>query len=491
MSELNKLTIKEALEGLKSKKFSSVELTKAHLDKMNKHADLNAYVTANEDGALKAAAASDENIKNSTSRKLEGIPVGVKDLFCTKGIRTTACSKMLHNFVPEYESSVSQKLLDAGGITLGKTNCDEFAMGSSNLTSYFGPCLNPWRSNAKPEQNLVAGGSSGGSASAVAAFMGMATLGTDTGGSIRQPAAFTGIVGIKPTYGRCSRFGTIAFASSLDQAGVLARTVYDSALVLEAIMGFDPKDSTSVNKAIPELTKATNQSVKGLKIGIPINLLKKEGIDPQVINMWLNTAELLKSEGALIVDIDLAHVDYSLPVYYVIAPAEASANLARFDGVRYGFRVDHEDLNTMYEFTRSEGFGDEVKRRIMIGSYVLSSGFMDAYYTKAQQVRKLIYNDFIKAFLNVDAIIMPSAPTEAFATDIKQDDPVTMYLNDIFTIPPSLAGLPAISVPAALSSNGLPLGMQIVGKHFDEEMVIRVSSAIERNINLNFTPKGF
>jgi aspartyl-tRNA(Asn)/glutamyl-tRNA(Gln) amidotransferase subunit A len=321
--------------------------------------------------------------------------------------------------------------------------------------------------------------------------MGMATLGTDTGGSIRQPAAFTGTVGIKPTYGRCSRFGTVAFASSLDQAGVLARSVYDCAITLEAIMGFDAKDSTSVNMPVPDLLSSTKKSVKGLKIGLPVNLLRKEGIDPQILEMWINTAEILKKEGAEIIDITLDHADFALPVYYVIAPAEASSNLARYDGVRYGLRCDSDDLNQMYEMTRSEGFGDEVKRRIMIGTYVLSSGFIDAYYTKAQQVRRLIYNDFIKAFEKVDAIIMPSAPSEAFAVDIKQDDPTTMYLNDIFTIPPSLAGLPASSVPAALSKNGLPLGMQIVGKHFDEEMVVRVSAAIERNINLNFRPKGF
>jgi aspartyl-tRNA(Asn)/glutamyl-tRNA(Gln) amidotransferase subunit A len=491
MQELHKLTIKEAIEGLRAKKFSSVELTAAHLNQIKKHNNLNAYVEFNENRALQAAAAADANIKNSNIRALEGIPIGVKDLFCTKGVRTTACSKVLANFVPEYESTVSQKLLDSGSVMLGKTNCDEFAMGSSNLTSYFGACLSPWRSTAAPDEPLVPGGSSGGSASAVSAFMGMATLGTDTGGSIRQPAAFTGIVGIKPTYGRCSRFGTIAFASSLDQAGVLARNVYDTAIVLEAIMGYDHKDSTSVNLPVPELTKTISKPVKALKIGLPINLLKKDGIDPQIIAMWLNTVEILKQDGAEIVDINLDYADYALPVYYVIAPAEASSNLARYDGVRYGLRAESDDLNDMYELTRSEGFGDEVKRRIMLGTYVLSSKCMDAYYRKAQQVRKLIYNDFIQAFLKVDAIIMPSAPSEAFPVDVKQDDPVTMYLNDIFTIPPSLAGLPASSVPAALSKNGLPLGMQVVGRHFDEEMVVRVSAAIEKNINLDFTPRGF
>jgi aspartyl-tRNA(Asn)/glutamyl-tRNA(Gln) amidotransferase subunit A len=382
-------------------------------------------------------------------------------------------------------------MLDSGAIVLGKLNCDEFAMGSSNLTSYFGGCFNPWKNINAPEKNLVPGGSSGGSSSAVSSFAAMATLGTDTGGSIRQPASFTGTVGIKPTYGRCSRFGTIAFASSLDCAGVFARNIYDAAISLETIMGFDPKDSTSANRDVPNLTKEVGRSIKGLKIGMPVNLLKKEGIDPQIIQMWLNTAEILKSEGAQIVDITLDHTDFALPVYYILAPAEASSNLSRYDGVRYGDRIDSEDLNTMYELTRSAGFGDEVKRRIMIGTYVLSSGFMDAYYTKAQKVRRLIYNDFINAFAKVDAIIMPSTPTEAFASDVKQDNPVEMYLNDIFTIPPSLAGLPASSVPAALSTNGLPLGMQVVTKHFDEEMLIKVSSAIERNINIQFTPKGF
>jgi aspartyl-tRNA(Asn)/glutamyl-tRNA(Gln) amidotransferase subunit A len=491
MHDLHKLTIKQAVAGLQARQFSSVELTKACLEQINKHSDLNAYVKITDQIALQAARDSDARIKNSTSRKLEGLPIGIKDLFCTKGVRTTACSKILSNFIPEYESSVSQNILDNGGIMLGKTNCDEFAMGSSNLTSYFGPCVSPWRSVNQPDNPLVPGGSSGGSSAAVAAFMAFAALGTDTGGSIRQPASFTGIVGIKPTYGRCSRFGTIAFASSLDQAGVFARTVYDSALVLESIMGPDPKDSTSIDKPVPDLIKATELSIKGLRIGMPVNLLATKGIDKQVIDMWHNTADLLRQEGAQIVEIDLTHAPFALPVYYVIAPAEASSNLARYDGVRFGQRVEDSDLDSMYQLTRSQGLGDEVKRRIMIGTYVLSSKNISSYYTKAQQVRQLICNDFASAFEKVDAIITPSAPSEAFPLNIKQDDPTLMYLNDIFTIPASLAGLPAMSVPAAMSNNGLPLGMQIVGRHFDEEMIVALGSAIERNININFTPKGF
>ncbi|AVP87422.1 Glutamyl-tRNA(Gln) amidotransferase subunit A [Candidatus Phycorickettsia trachydisci] len=489
MSDLHKLTIKEAISGLKSKKFSSLELTKAHLAQMEKYKRLNAFVEENAERALESAKESDNNIKNGTFRKLEGIPLSIKDLFCTKGIRTTACSKMLSNFVPTYESTVSGKVLNAGAVMLGKNNCDEFAMGSGNITSYFGPCINPWSFNVN--KDLVPGGSSGGSATAVAGFMSMASLGTDTGGSVRQPASYTGTVGIKPTYGRCSRFGMIAFASSLDQAGILARNVYDAAYVLEVMMGFCEKDSTSIKKDVPDLLTPQTKSVKGLKIGLPVNLLKKEGLDPQILDMWLKSADILKSQGAELVDINLDYIDHSLAVYYIVACAEASSNLARYDGIRYGFTHFDEDLNNMYELTRSEGFGQEVKRRIMLGTYVLSAGFMDAYYRKAQQVRKCIYNDFMNAFKNVDSILIPTAPTEAFATDYKETNPVLMYLNDIFTVPASLAGLPAMSIPAALSKNGLPLGMQIIGKPFDEEMIVRVAAELERGININFIPKGF
>ncbi len=491
MSDLIKLTITEAIAGLHAKKFSSLELTNAHLAQMEKHRDLNAYVLETPEIARKLAAESDKRIAAGTARKLDGIPIGVKDLYCTKDVRTTACSKILSNFVPIYESTVSQKVADHGTIMLGKTNMDEFAMGSSNMTSFFGNVINPWK--GLDSKVLTPGGSSGGSATAASAYMAMATLGSDTGGSVRQPAAFTGLVGIKPTYGRCSRYGMIAFSSSLDQAGVFTRSVQDAALMLEAMMGFDPKDSTSLDVTVPELVSATQKSVTGMKIGVPTDLMKQEGISSEIIKMWQDSTDKLKSQGAEIVDITLPHAKYALQVYYVIAPAEASANLARYDGVRYGLRVEKEgmSLDEMYELTRSEGFGSEVKRRILIGAYVLSSGFIDAYYIKAQKVRRLIANDFSKAFEKVDAILLPSAPTEAFALDAPQDNPVTMYLNDIFTIPASLAGLPCISVPAAISTNGLPLGMQIVGRKLDEYNVLRAAASLEKSTNLRFIPAGF
>jgi aspartyl-tRNA(Asn)/glutamyl-tRNA(Gln) amidotransferase subunit A len=412
-------------------------------------------------------------------------------LFCTKGVRTTSCSKILSNFVPTYESTVSGNVSSYGTIMLGKTNMDEFAMGSSNMTSYFGNVISPWK--GMNGEDLTPGGSSGGSSAAVSSFMAMASLGSDTGGSVRQPAAFTGLVGVKPTYGRCSRYGMIAFASSLDQAGVFTRTVEDSALMLEAMMGFDPKDSTSLDAPVPELRSATTSSIKEMKIGVPYDLMKQKGISEEIITMWNDSIEILKAEGAEIIDISLPNSKYALPVYYVIAPAEASSNLSRYDGVRYGLRIEKESMNLdeMYELTRSEGFGNEVKRRIMIGTYVLSSGFIDAYYTKAQRVRRLIANDFKTAFANVEAILMPTAPTEAFALSVKQDNPVTMYLNDIFTIPSSLAGLPCMSVPAAMSKNNLPLGMQVITDKMDEYNMLKVAAAIEKNVKLNFTPRGF
>ena len=491
MSELIKLTIVEALSGLSLKKFSSLELTDAHLKQMEKHKALNAYVLDTPEIARRLALESDARIASGEARKLDGIPVGVKDLFCTKGVRTTSCSKILHNFVPTYESTVSANIASHGTIMLGKTNMDDSAMGSSNMTSYFGNVISPWKGLAG--EDLTPGGSSGGSSAAVSAFMAMATLGSDTGGSVRQPAAFTGLVGVKPTYGRCSRYGMIAFASSLDQAGVLTRSVEDSALMLESMMGFDPKDSTSLNEPVPELRSAVKESVKGMKIGVPYDLMKQEGISEEIIKMWHDSIEILKSEGVEIIDISLPNAKYALPVYYVIAPAEASSNLSRYDGVRYGLRVEKEGMNLdeMYELTRSEGFGNEVKRRIMIGTYVLSSGFIDAYYTKAQKVRRLIANDFKNAFTKVDAILMPTAPTEAFALSVKQDNPVTMYLNDIFTIPSSLAGLPCMSVPAAMSKNNLPLGMQIITDKLGEYNMLKVAAAVEKNVNINFTPKGF
>ncbi|MBP7189757.1 MAG: Asp-tRNA(Asn)/Glu-tRNA(Gln) amidotransferase subunit GatA [Rickettsiaceae bacterium] len=491
MSELTKITISEALKGLKSKEFSALELTNAHLSQMEKHRNLNAYVVETSEIALNMAKESDKRIASGNAKKLDGIPVAVKDLFCTKGVRTTACSKILSDFVPTYESTVSGNIASCGTVMLGKTNMDEFAMGSSNMTSFFGNVISPWKGVGG--ENLVPGGSSGGSSASVAAYMAMAALGSDTGGSVRQPAAFTGIVGMKPTYGRCSRYGMVSFASSLDQAGILTRSVIDSALMLEAMMGFDPKDSTSLNIPVPELASSVEKPVSGMRIGVPRALMQQDGISSEIVKMWEESIRILEDQGVEIKDISLPNSKYALPVYYVLAPAEASSNLSRYDGVRYGIREERDgiSLEEMYEITRTAGFGAEVKRRIMIGAYVLSSGFFDAYYLKAQKVRRLISNDFDKAFTEVDAILVPSAPTEAFAFDVKQDNPVNMYLNDIFTIPSSLAGLPAISVPAGMSKNNLPLGMQVVGNKLDEYNVLRVAAAIERATKIDFTPKGF
>lgn len=490
MTDLVKLNISEALELLKSKKISSTDLVKAHIEQMEKHKDLNAYITDTSEAALKMAEESDKNIASGNMRKLEGIPVGVKDLFCSKDVRTTAGSKILSDFVPPYESTVSGNIAKNGTIMLGKTNMDEFAMGSANITSNFGNVINPWK--GPKGESLVPGGSSGGSSAAVSAFMAMATLGSDTGGSVRQPAAFTGTVGVKPTYGRCSRFGMVAFASSLDQAGVFTRSVEDAALMLEAMMGFDEKDSTSIEADVPALTPAMNESVKGMKIGIPRDIMQTEGIDSHILDMWHNSIEKLKSEGMEMVDITLPTAKYALPAYYVIAPAEASSNLSRYDGVRYGHRAEapKQSLNDMYEATRSEGFGAEVKRRILIGAHVLSSGFQDAYYRKAQKVRRLMANDFAASFEKVDSILLPSAPSVAFALDDPNDDPIKMYLNDAFTIPASLAGLPAMSVPVA-KEDGLPLGMQIVSRALDEYTMLRIARALERNVDIDFTPEGF
>ena len=399
---------------------------------------------------------------------------------------------MLENFVPVYDSFVSSNIENAGSISIGKTNMDEFAMGSANITSYYGPVINPWKA-LNSNTDLVPGGSSGGSSSCVSSFMSMAALGSDTGGSVRQPAAFTGIVGVKPTYGRCSRYGMVAFSSSLDQAGIFARSVQDSALILESMMGFDPNDSTSVNREVPELKDSCTKPVKNMKIGVPQDIMEYEGIDEEIIQMWQDSIKLLEEQGAEIVYIKLPNAKHALSTYYIIAPAEASSNLSRYDGVRYGLRAEEEgmSLDEMYKFSRSSGFGKEVKRRIMIGTYVLSSGFMDSYYLKAQKIRRMISDDFKKAFANVEAILLPSAPTPAFGLNEKQDNPVTMYLNDIFTIPASLAGLPAMSVPAGFSKSGLPLGMQIVSDAFDEVNMLRVAYAIEKNLSLDLTPRGF
>jgi aspartyl-tRNA(Asn)/glutamyl-tRNA(Gln) amidotransferase subunit A len=493
MTELTKLSIHEALTGMQKREFSSLELVNSHIEREGALRHLNAYVTTTFDRAIERAKLSDKNYKENKAGKLEGLPIAVKDNFCTEGVRTTAGSKILHNFIPTYESTVSRKIQEQGAISLGKTNMDEFAMGSANITSHFGPVINPWK-GTDSDKDLVPGGSSGGSAAAVSSFLAMAALGSDTGGSVRQPAAFTGIVGIKPTYGRCSRWGMISFASSLDQAGIFTRKVLGAAYMLEAMMGFDEKDSTSVDIQVPALTSACDTSIKNMTIGIPVDLMNQEGIDKDIMDMWLKNIEVLKAEGAEVIDITLPHAKYALAAYYVIAPAEASSNLAKYDGVRYGLREEEnsESIDEFYALTRSSGFGTEVKRRIMIGTYVLSSAFMDAYYLKAQKIRRLIHGDFKAAFKKVDAILLPTTPTPAFPIDEKQDDPVTMYLNDIFTIPASLAGLPCISVPAGLSQNGLPLGMQVVGKTFDEYNILRVASALERGAKgFSFTARGF
>ena len=484
---LNELTIAEAASALASRKISAVELATAHNDAIAAlNPRLNAYITLTPEVALEHAKAADARIAAGNATPLTGIPLAIKDLFCTAGVRTTAASKILEPFIPPYESTVTQKLLDAGAVFLGKANLDEFAMGSSNITSGYGPVENPWK-RAGSDAKLVPGGSSGGSAAAVAARLALGATGTDTGGSIRQPASFTGLAGIKPTYGRCSRFGIIAFASSLDQAGPMARTVEDCAILLQAMSGLDAKDSTSAERAVPDFRAAVAKGVKGMRIGIPAEY-RMEGMSTEISALWEKGIQLLREQGAEIVDISLPHTKYGLPVYYIVAPAEASSNLARYDGVRFGARIDGEDLIDMYERTRAAGFGAEVKRRIMIGTYVLSAGYYDAYYLRAQKIRNLILRDFTEAFAKVDAILTPTAPSAAFGLGEKMDDPVTMYLNDVFTVPASLAGVPAMSVPTGLSAEGLPLGMQVIGKHFDEETVLAVSAALERGAGFSALP---
>jgi aspartyl-tRNA(Asn)/glutamyl-tRNA(Gln) amidotransferase subunit A len=488
------LTLAEARDALRRRQLSARELTQAYLARIEAlNPRLNAYITVTSERALQDAEASDARLSDGTARPLEGIPLGIKDLFCTKGIRTTAASKMLANFIPPYESSVTDKLNAAGAVTLGKTNLDEFAMGSSNATSHFGPVLSPWKATDNDEA-LTPGGSSGGSAAAVSARLCLAATGTDTGGSIRQPAAFCGITGIKPTYGRCSRYGTVAFASSLDQAGMFARNVRDAAIALQAICGHDAKDSTSAPQPVPDFEQALQAGVKGMRIGIPKEY-RIEGTDPEILALWEKGAQWLKEAGAEIVEISLPHTNAALPVYYIIAPAEASSNLARYDGVRYGLRVVPQEgvekggLDAMYELTRAAGFGAEVKRRILIGTYVLSAGYYDAYYRKAQRVRHLIAQDFASAFERVDAILTPTAPTAAFALNAKQEDPLSMYLNDVFTIPTSLAGLPALSVPGGLSKRGLPLGLQLIGKAWDEATLFKTARALEEAAGFTHQPR--
>ncbi len=489
-SDPTAFSLADARDAVAAKKISSRELTSAFVKAVEGARTLNAFVTETPDRALEMANASDARIAKGEARALEGLPLAIKDLFCTKGVRTTAGSRILSNFVPPYESTVSQNLWDSGAVLLGKTNMDEFAMGSSNETSHFGPVFNPWRARSS-NSNLVPGGSSGGSAAAVAGNLALAATGTDTGGSIRQPAAVTGTVGLKPTYGRCSRWGIVAFASSLDQAGPMTRTVRDSAILLKAMASVDPKDSTSVDVAVPDYEAGLESGVKGLKIGIPKEY-RIDGAPPEIDALWSKGAEWLKSQGAEIVEVSLPHTKYALPTYYIVAPAEASSNLARYDGVRYGHRAaGAHDVVELYEKSRAEGFGPEVRRRILIGTYVLSAGYYDAYYARAQKLRTLIARDFTEAFKKCDVLLTPATPGPAFAVGEKTADPVSMYLNDVFTVTVNLAGLPGISVPAGLTANGLPLGLQVIGKAFDEATVLRAGHAIEQAATFSAKPEAW
>ena len=480
MTDLTNLTVAQIRDGHRAGDFTAVEVAEAFSANVAAAKALNAFIVETPDHALAAAKQADADRAAGTLKPLSGVPIGMKDLFCTRGVQTTAASHMLEGFIPQYESTVSQKLWDAGAGMLGKLNLDQFAMGSSNETSYFGNVISPWRRADGGNAALAPGGSSGGSSAAIAARLCPAATGTDTGGSIRQPAAFTGISGIKPTYGRCSRWGIVAFASSLDQAGPMARDVRDCAIMLEAMAGFDPKDATSLDMPVPGWEAALSSDLKGKRVGIPKEY-RLDGIDEDIAAMWDNGIAMLKDAGAEVVDISLPHTKYALPAYYIIAPAEASSNLARYDGVRYGLRdlPEGAGLQDMYAATRAAGFGPEVKRRIMIGTYVLSAGFYDAYYTQAQKVRALIARDFEAAWASCDLVLAPTAPSAAFALGEKSADPLAMYLNDVFAVPASLAGLPAMSVPGALSRDGLPLGLQIIGRAFDEQGVLNAGLAIE------------
>ena len=489
MGELNKLTISEARDRLRSKEISSVELTNSCLAEIDAADPLGAFVHKTPEIALVQAENADERLSQGNAPDMCGIPLGIKDLFCTKGVESQAASRILEGFKPEYESTVSQNLLDNGTVMLGKLNMDEFAMGSSNETSVYGDVINPWKID---ERNLTPGGSSGGSATAVAADLCLAATGTDTGGSIRQPAAFTGIVGIKPTYGRCSRWGVIAFASSLDQAGPMTKTVRDGAIMLEAMAGHDPKDSTSVSLPVPNFEAMLTGNIKGKRIGIPKEY-RLEGMPSEIEKLWSDGTEMLRLAGAKIVDVSLPHTKYALPAYYVIAPAEASSNLARYDGVRYGRRaalLSGDGINEMYERTRAEGFGSEVKRRVMIGTYVLSAGFYDAYYNRARRVRALIKEDFDKVFsTGIDAILTPTTPSAAFGLGEMSDaDPVQMYLNDVFTVTVNLAGLPGVSVPTGFDKSGLPLGLQIIGRPWEEADMLNIAYSLEQSADFSAKP---
>ncbi len=487
MSNLTDLTLKAALDGLASKQFSSVELTQAHLTAMENARALNAYIAETPDKALEMAAASDARRASGDASPLDGAPLGIKDLFCTEGVGTTAGSKMLANFKPTYESTVTRQLWRDGAVMLGKLNLDEFAMGSSNESSASGPVINPWRATGS-DRKLTPGGSSGGSAAAVAAGLCLGATATDTGGSIRQPAAFTGTVGIKPTYGRCSRWGIVAFASSLDQAGPITRTVEDAALMLGSMAGHDPKDSTSLDLPVPNFSAFVGRSVKGLRIGVPKEY-RVDGMPAEIEALWTQGIGWLKAAGCEVVEISLPNTKYALPAYYIVAPAEASSNLARYDGMRFGLRAAGSNLTETYENTRAQGFGDEVKRRILIGTYVLSHGYYDAYYIKALKVRRRIFDDFDAAWATCDAILTPTAPSAAFALGENAADPVAMYLNDVFTVTVNLAGLPGLSLPAGLSSEGLPLGLQLIGKPLDEGTLFSLASVMEKAADVSQRPQ--
>jgi aspartyl-tRNA(Asn)/glutamyl-tRNA(Gln) amidotransferase subunit A len=488
MTELTRLTLKAARDGLAARAFSAAELARAHVAAVERQRGLNAFITETPERALAMAEAADGRLGRGEGGLLEGVPLGIKDLFCTEGVLTTAGSHILDGFVPPYESTVSRKLWEAGAVCLGKTNLDEFAMGSSNLTSHHGGVRNPW---TRPGDNgdLVPGGSSGGSAAAVAARLCLGATGTDTGGSIRQPAAFCGIAGIKPTYGRCSRWGVVAFASSLDQAGPMARTVEDCALLLQAMAGHDPKDSTSADLAVPDWAGGLTGDVRGLRIGIPREY-SVPGMPAEIEAMWQRGADWLRAQGAELVEVSLPHTRYALPTYYIIAPAEASSNLARYDGMRFGLRVEGRNLAETYMKSRAAGFGAEVQRRILIGTYVLSAGYYDAYYLQAQKVRRRIAEDFSHVFERVDALLTPTAPSGPFRAGERMDDPVAMYLNDVFTVTVNLAGLPGLSVPAGLDANGLPLGLQVIGRAWDEATVFKVGKALEEAAAFTTLPYG-
>ena len=487
MSDLTAMTLAEARDAIRAKTISSRELTAAFVTAIEQARPLNAFITEAGEQALAMADAADKRIAGGAMGALEGLPLAIKDLFCTKGVRTTAASKILGNFVPPYESTVTQNLWDAGAVMLGKTNLDEFAMGSSNETSAFGPVFNPWRASDS-NANLVPGGSSGGSSAAVAADLCLAATGTDTGGSIRQPAAVTGRVGLKPTYGRCSRFGIVAFASSLDQAGPMTKTVRDAAMMLKTMASVDPRDSTSMDLPVPDYEKLLEGGIKGLRVGIPKEY-RIDGAPAEIDALWTKGADWLKAQGAEIVEVSLPHTKYALPTYYIVAPAEASSNLARYDGVKFGYRAPGaRDITELYEKSRGESFGAEVQRRILIGTYVLSAGYYDAYYAKAQKLRSLIKRDFEQAFETCDVLLTPTTPGPAFAVGAKTADPVEMYLQDVFTVTVNLAGLPGISVPAGLTSNGLPLGLQLIGKAFDEATLLRAAQAIETAADFKHSP---